>query len=215
MVNTTQITDPQPFFRHEWTSYNSTLFVKDATIGFNNVKYDSLESRFNTSTITNQLVSNVSVGDVYIAKIRKSDTLAIIQIVELVDDGCSLLCDGKNNLDYIKFNYKLIFKPLLAALEPAPSLPENIKEVLSEEKVSLSIYPNPLLTTSMLEISPVQKHAFTVTIYDLIGNVVLTDLIPASESKLTISKNQLPTGLYIIVIQNNRSILGKLRLKVE
>ena len=215
LVNTTQITDPQPFFRHEWISYNSTLYVKDATLRFDNVRYDSLKAHFNASSNPNQLVNNVSVGDVYIAKIRKSETFAIIQIVELADDGCSLLCDGKNNLDYIKFDYKLVIKPVLAALEPAPSLSKETKKILSEEKVLLSIYPNPLSTNSILEISPIQTHACAVTIYDIAGNVVHIDQLPALESKLTISKNQLSIGLYIVVVQNNRTILGKLRLKVE
>ncbi|MEO6189858.1 MAG: hypothetical protein ABIO44_05275 [Saprospiraceae bacterium] len=89
-------------FTGGWVSNNNTMFVKAIGFDFNNGTINDAKS-FYTSGTPKSNVSAPSNNDVYIAKLRGSETYVVIKILtnDILNDECGCLNKGK-----LTFNFK-------------------------------------------------------------------------------------------------------------
>ncbi len=90
--------------------------------------------------------------------------------------------------------------------------------VLGNEKFDLlndniSIYPNPIEKNELLEINFIENLDAKISLYNLLGKVVMTESVTNSES-IKLDINTLNQGIYILKIDaNNTSISKKIVIK--
>jgi len=102
MVNTTTAASPPPeIFEKEWESLNNTAFVKANGFDYDNATVEAADETYEAGTPV-QLVSDVEVGDIYIAKLRDLNIHAVIKITNII----ITVNDKNDNLDKIEFSYK-------------------------------------------------------------------------------------------------------------
>ena len=80
-----------------WVGQNSTTFVKVNGSDYDNATLSSVAAAFSAGT-TVSTVSNVVVGDVYIAKLRGTSTYAVLKVTAVTD--------AAGNNDFIEFSVK-------------------------------------------------------------------------------------------------------------
>jgi len=88
--------------------------------------------------------------------------------------------------------------------------PSSITEALASQ-LDISVYPNPSLSTFTVAIPSEEDQNFTVSIYDLKGNLVHE--IFTSQKEVTIS-HPMETGTYIVQVSAQSRILGESILEV-
>lgn len=96
---------------------------------------------------------------------------------------------------------------------PMTHLPDNT--IKAENKTDVFVYPNPFDNTATVRISANYKiQNAKIEIYDLYGKSLLViDNINTNE--FTISRNNLPDGMYFYRIGNQQGIIGTGKLVVE
>ena len=81
----------------------------------------------------------------------------------------------------------------------------DIREILSSQQITL--YPNPFSTSTTIELPNTGSH--TLSIYDLVGNLVRTESV--SGETIKIEKGTLTKGIYFIELRSEKETLkGKI-----
>lgn len=93
-----------PIYQKGWTpdEGSNTTFVKQNNYDYDAATPTTAATAFGTSTIVSN-ITNVAVGDIFIARLRGGADYAVIKITNVFDDGQT--GPGLNN-DYIEFSYK-------------------------------------------------------------------------------------------------------------
>ncbi|MCK4661404.1 MAG: T9SS type A sorting domain-containing protein [Bacteroidales bacterium] len=109
-----------------------------------------------------------------------------------------LVCYKQNdNVLYLNSNYNRCF-PIIDNIELIDkTITENIK-----------IYPNPVINTSVIDLSNLQADKYKIEIYNSIGINILIKSI-TSDSKIEIRKKDLLSGLYMYRLIRNNKIIKK------
>ena len=219
LVNTTIISDPQPFFRREYASLNGTLSVKTEATVFESANYDSLQLKWDKSSGVNSVISDIKAGETYILKLRNSDTLVVLKITEIRDDGCSLQCFDTDNMDYIQFDYKLFIKGIITGLNELPkNVIENEELIFQKDEelnVTIKIYPNPVTKNGTIELSESVNKECKIVFYDLSGVIVHTGILKPFETEYKFEKGQVASGNYIAALQTDFRILSRSRFRID
>ncbi len=117
-------------FTGSWTTGtgNNTMFVKDNTIDFNTFSSTQITNSYN-SGVPASTVTNPSNGDIFIAKLRSTDSFAVIKITNIdpTDSTCACSNVGKMTFDF----------------EIEESCPENIPEL--QDNVSICLDDDVIL----------------------------------------------------------------------
>ncbi len=89
-------------FTGSFTSYNNTSYVKDNNFDYDNATDQSAENAYNSGT-SMTTVTNPSVGDIYIAKLRGGSDYVVVKITgnDPNNNDCTCANTGK-----LSFNYK-------------------------------------------------------------------------------------------------------------
>jgi hypothetical protein len=95
---------------------------------------------------------------------------------------------------------------------PASNLGTSINE--QKPQGSLSVYPNPANGNITLLVDTKTGKAATLQVYNSLGQVVITETIPAGQKLYNTSVNGFATGLYTIVIRSEGTMLTE-RLMVK
>lgn len=93
------------FLKGGWSSGNGTSFVLDTTYNYDRASVETAKIAFEAGeSYTNIPFGDLEVGSLFIAKLRDTEDFAIIEIIDVYDDGT----DGGtgNNSDYRKFKYQ-------------------------------------------------------------------------------------------------------------
>lgn len=203
-VNTTEITDPLPFFRRTLKGLNGTTFVKAANFKTKEATYISVKKYFEKH-VSAKVIRNIKVGEVYLVKIRNSNDYAILKISSIKDDGSSLLYDG-NNLDFIAFEYRLLKDP---TPEAVTFLDNNFEKELQptwDSEAEMIIYPNPVLDKIHVKFRKARDNIGWVVILENMNG----DKVFASESIYEThwvnDFNYLPEGRYVLSILKNEEV---------
>ncbi len=70
--------------------------------------------------------------------------------------------------------------------------------------VALSIYPNPAATSIQVNLSSLQYSSGSVIIYDMMGRAVYTASLKEKTEKLSISIEDLPSGVYSLLLHTDK-----------
>ncbi len=94
-----QNTDATPTFTGGWEAKNATLFVKSLTFNYNNGTSIEAAKAYAAGTPDAKVTTPVN-GDIYIAKLRGSETYVVIKVIanELLNDECG--CTNKGKLTF-------------------------------------------------------------------------------------------------------------------
>ena len=92
----------------------------------------------------------------------------------------------------------------------------NISDVVN--KYNLKIYPNPLLqenTTLILESQGFENEATTLILTNLLGQMVLKEVLPVFSEKISLETYNLPAGIHFIQVwQSGKMINSTLFLRL-
>ena len=124
------------------------------------------------------------------------------------EDFMHLVGDGTTNLDKFKQSagYRLILNNVLTQAAGTKTL-----AVADVSMVSIKTYPNPFVNSFTLEINSEEAKQSKLTVYNLSGQIMLTDNI-RSESGMV--KKQYNTegfaaGLYVVEVSNAKGTIAK------
>lgn len=82
--------------------------------------------------------------------------------------------------------------------------------VHTNEEEKISIYPNPMETTSVIDLSKLQEKVKSVTVYNAAGMQILS-ILAIENHKVILTNEQLKSGLYLIIIEtDSRKIQSKI-----
>ncbi len=85
--------------------------------------------------------------------------------------------------------------------------------VSTNEEEMISIYPNPMETTSVIDFSKLQEKVQSITVFNAAGLQML--FVPVLENhKVILTNEQLKNGLYLIVIETDTQVIQS-RIIVE
>ena len=84
----------------------------------------------------------------------------------------------------------------------------GIEELKSN--VELNVFPNPTRENLQLEVKG-SNERFGLTIYDAMGNMVMTEAMSSSKTKLSVG--HFANGTYVIVLRSNFSVFTKTFVK--
>ncbi|HWY36509.1 MAG TPA: T9SS type A sorting domain-containing protein, partial [Nitrosopumilaceae archaeon] len=74
---------------------------------------------------------------------------------------------------------------------------------------TISVYPNPFSDKCYISVKGIdQSENLTITIYDILGNLVFSKKSNPSPL-ITIDRNNLSAGTYFLVLTNNRPTVRK------
>jgi Secretion system C-terminal sorting domain len=88
------------------------------------------------------------------------------------------------------------------------SMVVGVEEVQST--IELSVFPNPTRDNLQLEVKG-SSERFGLTIYDAMGNLVMTESISSSKTKLSVG--HLANGTYVVVLRSNFLVYTKTFVK--
>ncbi len=71
------------------------------------------------------------------------------------------------------------------------------------ETMVFTLYPNPTSDLVNIEISPISDEGTSVSVYDLQGKLIMTEMIEPSEMDLQINVRHLQSGMYFVKLKNN------------
>jgi len=91
-----------------------------------------------------------------------------------------------------------------------PCLIDEIHEPAAPKKTH--IYPNPLIANATIIVDEVLEGA-SFELFDIMGKQV--KYLPLTQSRTTLTKGKLESGLYIYYIRNRNSIIGQGKLHVQ
>jgi hypothetical protein len=92
-------TDASGTFTGGWEAKNSTMFVKSLTFNYSNGTTIEAEQAYAAGTPTAKVTTPL-IGDIYIAKLRNTNTLVVIKVVssEPLNEECG--CSNKGKLTF-------------------------------------------------------------------------------------------------------------------
>lgn len=112
------------------------------------------------------------------------------------------LCQWQNNsLVYSNPGFSFCFHTV--------STPENYKE-----QISISIIPNPLVKKSQIVVGGLTNANFRIVINDIYGNIIYDNNFQQSDN-ISLEKQEFNTGLFIIAIIQNNSVVARKKLIVQ
>ena len=143
-----------------------------------------LKTYFNGCTCTNNCTSNFFLNYAVTPVVNALPAVAIPGFV-------------KTNLIATRFNYNR------ASLCNQVAVAGGINLRLGDEDLSdISVYPSPATDVLNIDLPESENTKATVTVYDVLGSVVLTNTIATDESN-QLSVRNFKAGLYFIVVQND------------
>jgi hypothetical protein len=77
-------------------------------------------------------------------------------------------------------------------------------ELITEDAFNVEVHPNPSSGDFTFEINNAQHENISITVFDIIGKLILTETI--NNSQFTIYNLQLNAGVYTAVISNGTNI---------
>ncbi len=92
------------------------------------------------------------------------------------------------------------------------SIPLNVSE--SPTNSTALIYPNPTNQTATIEFNNPTKQNFTLTLYDLRGQIVRT-INNITADKVEIERQNLASGLYFFQLRTDRQVMATGKLTIE
>jgi len=78
-----------------------------------------------------------------------------------------------------------------------------------------SVYPNPFNNLITMDLKQVSYRINSVTITDLLGKTILTEIPKSSESKLSLSTGELSGGVYFVRLNTSAGTMTKKIIKYE
>ena len=110
-----------------------------------------------------------------------------------------------NRNDVIYYQYQENRNPFIDHPEYVEAIWGDPSDVELTELVNIYVYPNP--ASSLLNISSQENENLSYTIFSIIGNPVISGILPLSSSGIDITK--LSKGIYIISIADNSNQVTK------
>jgi uncharacterized repeat protein (TIGR01451 family) len=107
-----------------------------------------------------------------------------------------------NNTAYVYFDYNNAVITNTATNEV--STPLSLQNL--SKQMNVSVHPNPFEESTTISFSNPDRDKFTLTVYDLTGNIVKT--MSGSETEFLISRDSLTSGVYIYKLINQRTKLS-------
>ena len=203
IINTTKISDPIPFFRRELISVGSS-FVKATKFDLHQTNYESLKKYFEKNT-SSKVISNLTIGDVYILKMKNGGGFALIKITKIHDDKTSLLYQG-NNLDFIGFDY-VVFKP--KTIEAISFIEDDFEEAEQpnwDTDVEMLIFPNPVIDKLTIKFRKItDTTAWVVQLENMEGEKIFASE-EIFESHWTKDLKTFPAGKYILSVMKSNTV---------
>jgi hypothetical protein len=89
---------------------------------------------------------------------------------------------------------------------PASNLSTSVAET-QQPKGSLSVYPNPANGEVTILVDTKTNKAATLQVYNSVGQIVLTETIPAGQKIYNTNVAGYAAGLYTIVIRSEGTVL--------
>lgn len=83
-----------------------------------------------------------------------------------------------------------------------------VSSIETTENKEVKLYPNPASTQAMVALSENPTNA-RISILDITGKQIFSDIIPAGELNYQLNTHHLSSGIYIIKIEDNKSIITK------
>jgi hypothetical protein len=102
--------------------------------------------------------------------------------------------------------YRLILNNVLS-----PAVRDNVLGVANESLINVKTYPNPFVNSFTVEINSEEAKQATLSVYNLNGQVVITDNINSATGLFTRQYNAegFAAGLYIVEISNAKGTISK------
>lgn len=127
---------------------------------------------------------------------------SVIAIADMNNDGKTDYITGNSRGGLMYFSEALLDSSVLLSVVDLPSVNFNYQ-----------IYPNPASSTVTLQITDLSFEIKTIVFYDIWGRAHSVPFISAGNGTATLSTINLPSGLYIVILNNNFSKVKKLIVK--
>ena len=85
---------------------------------------------------------------------------------------------------------------------------------LNDLETTLTVNPNPLHETSVIDLSKLEGNAFHLKIYTAVGELAL-ELTTTEQQTFQIEKQQLHPGMFFFLLENESGLVGKGKFVVE
>ena len=118
-----------------------------------------------------------------------------------------------NKKGYICSEEFSILPPKLLSFDVSQWLPNPVPTRAINFQSGLSIFPNPTADKLTFSLEGWSSHPLKVTISDITGKNVMGYVLENTQSMLTISISQLPTGPYLISVSNGEAQAASLFYK--
>jgi hypothetical protein len=78
--------------------------------------------------------------------------------------------------------------------------------------LAVAISPNPSNGVFKINLTDLLENEFEVSVYDLAGNAILTDMVNGNQSTIDLTNQK--TGIYFVkIISNNRSVTKRVQIQ--
>ncbi len=85
-------------------------------------------------------------------------------------------------------------------INPQAEMATNIFEAKNESAFNLSVQPNPIRKEALIQFQNPDKATISLKVFDALGNIILNQ--KTNNNQLVIHRNQLPTGFYVLQLQD-------------
>ncbi len=104
-------------------------------------------------------------------------------------------------------NYKV---KVYSTLDPGLSDKSNANFSILTPPPLMQVYPNPANNQITLEINQNNKGSYTIEMYDRFNNKVINNIVnPDKNNRVTLSTQNLPNGIYFVVMSNSSERITK------
>lgn len=94
------------------------------------------------------------------------------------------------------------------------AMPASIEQLNTQVAAALKLYPNPAADAVYIDLSSPAASPVQITLTDITGRTLMSDVLPARTEKITLNSAQLLPGLYFVIVeQNGMRATGKLLKK--
>jgi len=185
------------------TDGDSMLYVAGTTTSYGNGGYDIFVLKYDSSgTLKDSLFWGGARNDVFHDIVISGDYIYIVGETKNFNGTQS---DSTEQALLLKINCRTMQAPDSAAT--------GIFNTSVFEKKNIEIYPNPFCETTTLEIVKWINQEYELKIYDLFGREVRKSKIPNQKSQ--ISKEDLPCGMYLFQVNENKQLISSGKLIIQ
>ncbi|MBT8233650.1 MAG: T9SS type A sorting domain-containing protein, partial [Bacteroidia bacterium] len=150
-----------------------------------------------------------------------SEDFTEIGTVDAAGNSVDILYYGFNDTDIFEsgtYYYRLRIVDLDGSYEYSKIVAVKVIYDERDQKISLAVYPNPVIEEITVDVTVEREAAFEGGIYDAIGQLIQKvniDVVKAGRNAISIDINDLPVGTYVLRVMVDDKVLIEKISKTE